>query len=84
MVVDSGESYQDIKSVLIEGKANLVAKLEDALRIMNSGISKFMTKYFGSPEHPMARQIMERQKKEGVLIRITLKKIHSWDYSKMM
>ncbi len=82
LVADSGESYQDIKGVLIDGKASLVPK-EDALRIMNSVIPKFMKKYFGSVEHPMAKQVMERHRREGVLIRITPEKISSWDYSKM-
>lgn len=83
LVVDSGEGYPNVRGVLIEGKAHLVTEEEDLKHMLNSCISQFMTKYFGSPDHAIAKQfLVESQKKEKVIIRITTEGIQSWDYSR--
>ena len=86
MVIDSGESYPNVRGVLIQGKADLITEEEDLKNTLHSLIPQFITKYFSSPEHAAAAKqfLAESQKKERALIRITTDRIQSWDYSKMM
>ena len=72
-LVESGETMQDIKGLLVQGEADVVTESEEALRLMREG-----AKQRGTPEE----QLPTEPRPGVAYIRIRPQKYISWDYSR--
>jgi nitroimidazol reductase NimA-like FMN-containing flavoprotein (pyridoxamine 5'-phosphate oxidase superfamily) len=68
-----------VKGVKGKGRAKILEKPDDNLPI----VEKIMTKYFGSADHPRARQILDTVKDgKSVLLEITPLHFTTWDFGR--
>ncbi|MEE8401769.1 MAG: pyridoxamine 5'-phosphate oxidase family protein [Candidatus Hydrothermarchaeaceae archaeon] len=78
IIIDTGEGFELIKGVAIEGRAKpttdegIIARYEE----------KSISKYWGGPDNPILKMMKEMGLKR-TLFKIMPDKTRTWDYSKM-
>ena len=78
LLVESGEQYDQLKGVLIRGRAEVVADEELCVRTLMA----IQRKHYGvlSPE---VSDVMRAQARKRVVLRITPERTSSWDHRKL-
>ena len=78
LLVESGRSYNELKGLLIRGRATLEADTEKVLDLLE----RVQLKYSGTEATGM-RDVMRGQASKRVLVRIRPERISSWDHQKL-
>ena len=81
LLAESGESYQELKSVLIYADAEIIDDLETTKKTMYN-VSKFRGDV-GAEQPDVVLGALERTAAKRVTMRFKPKKIVSWDHSKL-
>ncbi|HTT77975.1 MAG TPA: pyridoxamine 5'-phosphate oxidase family protein [Candidatus Binataceae bacterium] len=84
VMVESGRAYNQLKGVMVRGRAEIIEGAEAVLNVMRL-IGEKAARISGSPQ---AAQVMpsataRRQAEKRVVIRIHPEKYASWDHSKL-
>jgi len=79
LLVESGRTYQELRGLLIRGRATLETDTEKVLDALEHIHRKHS---FGADGHPL-REALLSQAKKRVLIRIRPERISSWDHGKL-
>lgn len=77
--VESGTSYDTLKGILIRGEAEIVDEPQVVLRTFERVHAKAM----GGPLPEGIGDQMRKQAAKRVVIKVTPKKVSSWDHSKL-
>lgn len=78
LLVESGESYDELKGVLIRGTAEVLDDLELCVRIL----SKIHARKFGALTGEVG-ELMRAQARKRVVLKITPERLASWDHRKL-
>jgi len=78
LLVESGQSYEQLKGLLIRGRASLEADTERVLDLL----ARVHEKYNRSPATGL-RDAMRQQAAKRVLIRVRPEHVASWDHRKL-
>lgn len=84
-VVESGESYFELRGVRVEGACQPVSDSEEILRVQTALGEKDLALGSGMAEMPDWFSKSRRQRRsrgDRVLLRITMERVYSWDFSK--
>jgi len=81
LLVESGDAYAELKSVLIYAKAHIVDDLEATTEALMT-VSRTRGEISGAAE-AAARQGMERTASKRVVIRFEPESVVTWDHSKL-
>jgi hypothetical protein len=77
-LVESGDTYDQLRGVELVGSARLLEQYDDVLDI---GV-RVATKYQGSPEGA-ARAFIEKQAQKRIGVVIDVERVVSWDHTKL-
>jgi hypothetical protein len=78
LLVESGETYEVLKGVLIRGAAELIDDLDTRLAVLAQVHRKMTGAFPDGVEEALRRQAAKR-----VVIKVTPKVNSSWDHSKL-
>jgi len=78
LLVESGLRYDQLKGVLIRGHADVLEDLELAVRTL----IRIQTKHMGALDEGV-EDVMRRQARKRVVLKITPERIASWDHAKL-
>jgi len=78
LLVESGRKYEDLKGVLVRGRATLEADTERVLDLLE----RVHEKYNQGPAAGL-RDAMRHQASKRVLIRVRPERVASWDHRKL-
>ena len=78
LLVESGRKYEDLKGVLVRGRATLEADTERVLDLLE----RVHEKYNRGPAAGL-RDAMRHQASKRVLVRVRPERISSWDHRKL-
>ncbi len=79
LLVESGETYDTLKGVLIRGRAELVSDVERCVGIL----LRVHQKMAGAPLPPGADEALRAQARKRVIIKVTPERVSSWDHTKL-
>ncbi len=79
LMAESGETYDQLKGVLIRGRAELNADAEACAGLL----LRVNTKMAGVVLAPEAEALLRAQARKRVLIKVTPERVSSWDHSKL-
>jgi PPOX class probable F420-dependent enzyme len=77
MLVEAGEQYQELRGVLMYGRAELVRDVERVIDTLLAASGQ------GSAADPAVRQAMRANASKRVLIRVRPERVVSWDHAKL-
>ncbi len=77
-MVESGETYDSLKGVLIRGEAELIRDFEYAVSVLKRIHEKMLGALVPAVEDAMRKQAQKR-----VVVRIRPVRVSSWDHSKL-
>jgi PPOX class probable F420-dependent enzyme len=78
LLIESGQTYDKLKGLLIRGRAEIV---RDPAAILDT-LMRINRKYQQGPEE-LIRPVFEKQAQKRVLLRIHPEHVASWDHSKL-
>jgi len=78
LLVESGRTYNELKGLLIRGRATLDADTEKVLDLLE----RVQLKYSGTEATGM-RDVMRGQASKRVLVRVHPERVSSWDHAKL-
>lgn len=78
--IESGETYDSLKGVLIRGDAELVGDEEAVFQVLRRVHEKMSGAF---PDAAGAEEVMRWQARKRVALKITPRRISSWDHSKL-
>ena len=78
LLVESGRKYEDLKGILVRGRATLEADTERVLDLLE----RVHEKYNRGPAAGL-RDAMRHQASKRVLIRVRPERVSSWDHRKL-
>jgi PPOX class probable F420-dependent enzyme len=78
LLVESGTAYEDLKGLLIRGRATLDGDVEHALDVLE----RIHRKHRGE-EPPGLRDALRAQARKRVVIRVRPERVASWDHRKL-
>ena len=78
LLVESGESYEDLKGVLLRGTAEVIDDHELCVRVL----TRIHEKHFAGL-HGDVGEVMRAQARKRVVLKITPEKVASWDHRKL-
>jgi PPOX class probable F420-dependent enzyme len=78
-LVEAGEQYQELRGVMIRGKAEII---EDRPEVEDVQVA-FAHKYVGGPFPEGAEDLIRARAAKRVAIRIVPERITSWDHAKL-
>ena len=81
LLVESGEPYQDLRGVLVKGKASLVTEYDQVLALGKRIYERYFEPRTGVPLAEAAPGIEHQSRKRASLV-LTALNIASWDHSK--
>ncbi len=84
-VVESGESYFELRGVRIEGACQPVSDDEEILHVQTALAEKYLALGSGMAEMPdwfSKSRSQRRSRGDRVLLRIPMERVYSWDFSK--
>jgi PPOX class probable F420-dependent enzyme len=79
LLVESGRTYQELKGLLIRGRATLDADTEHVLDLLE----RVHRKYNRGTSTEGLREAMRGQASKRVLIRVRPERVSSWDHRKL-
>jgi len=79
LMAESGETYDQLKGVLIRGRAELVADTDACAGLL----VRLNTTMAGAPLAPEAEALLRAQARKRVLIKVTPERVTSWDHTKL-
>jgi len=85
-VVESGESYFELRGVRIEGACQPVTDSEEIVRVQSALGEKNLALGSGMVEMPdwfSKSRSQRRSRGDRVLLRIPMERVYSWDFSKV-
>lgn len=78
LLVESGETYDQLEGVLIRGTAEVIEDLDLCVRVL----TRIQTKHLG-PLGPEVGEILRKQAAKRVVLKITPERFASWDHRKL-
>ncbi len=78
LLVESGVRYDQLKGVLIRGRAEVLDDLELAVRVL----IRIQTKHVGALAEGV-EEVMRMQARKRVVLKITPERVASWDHAKL-
>jgi hypothetical protein len=78
-LVESGETYSELRGVELVGAARLLEGYED---ILDLGV-RVSTKYQGGPPSDAARPFIEQQARKRIGVVVDVEHVVSWDHTKL-
>ncbi len=78
LLVESGRTYEELKGVLIRGRAVLDAEVEHVLDVLEEINAKY-----NRSRVPGIREALRAQATKRVVIRIRAERVSSWDHRKL-
>jgi PPOX class probable F420-dependent enzyme len=78
LLVESGEQYDELKGVLIRGRAEILDDQELCVRVLMA----IQTKHYGVLSADVS-EVMRAQARKRVVLRITPERVSSWDHRKL-
>jgi len=78
LLVESGRTYEELKGLLMRGKATLESDIERVLDVLE----RVQVKYYPGSEGGV-RQAMRAQAGKRVVIRVRPERVASWDHRKL-
>ena|ERR1700677_4288786 len=84
VMVESGRAYNQLKGVMVRGRAEIIPGADAVLEVMRL-IGEKVARITGSPQAAriMPTETARRQAEKRVVIRIHPEKYASWDHSKL-
>jgi len=79
LMAESGETYDQLKGVLIRGRAELIADAEACAGLL----LRVNARMAGTALGPEAEALLRAQARKRVLIKVTPERVTSWDHSKL-
>jgi PPOX class probable F420-dependent enzyme len=79
LMAESGESYDQLKGVLVRGRAEVIADAEACAGLL----LRVNARTAGTALAPEAEALLRAQARKRVLIRVIPERISSWDHSKL-
>jgi PPOX class probable F420-dependent enzyme len=79
LLIESGRTYEELKGLLIRGRATLEAGEEKVLDVLETVHAKYNTP---GPKEGL-REAMRGQARKRVVIRIRPERVSSWDHAKL-
>jgi PPOX class probable F420-dependent enzyme len=79
LLIESGRSYEELKGLLIRGRATLVEDVEQVLDMLEHVHAKYHTP---GPAGGL-REAMRAQARKRVIIRVHPERVSSWDHRKL-
>ena len=81
LLAEAGEEYSDLRGVVIQGKAEVDAELDNVFEVLRNVSARNGT--IGSEETPAIREGLRATAKKRCLIRVRPDKVVSWDHRKL-
>jgi len=78
LLVESGRSYEDLRGLLIRGRATLEGDVEQALDVLER-----IHRKHGGEQPPGLRDVLRAQARKRVVIRVRPERVSSWDHRKL-
>ena len=78
LLVESGTRYDELKGILIRGRAEVLDDLELCVRVL----TRIQTKHLGEAAGNLG-DVMRAQARKRVVLKITPERISSWDHRKL-
>lgn len=79
VLAESGETYDQLKGVLIRGRAEIISDVDAC----GEFLLRVHEKMAGAPLLAAAQDAMRAQARKRVLIKVTPERISSWDHTKL-
>lgn len=83
VVVEEGEAYEDLKGVLVRGRARLISEFEGITRIGRALYERYVEPQTGIRYETGPRDVVEQQARKRIGVVLSLENVSSWDHGKL-
>jgi general stress protein 26 len=82
-LVEEGESYIELKGILVRGRLRIIERVEDIAEIGRRLHERYVSSKTGQPPDEAALAEIERQATKRIGLSLPFERVATWDHSKL-